>query len=344
MAPTGSSMPLRSQKNTLSTQMIAAMLPITAAAQGETNAQGAVIATEPASMPFAIMPGSGLPHALHHVEHPDRGTERRGEGGVRRDDRELHVGRRERRRGVEAEPAEQQDERAEHCHRDVVAGQRPWLAVRAELADPGTDDDGAGKGRNSTGGMHDAGAGEVHVAEAELHRVAELAEPPATPGPRTEQRVVDRPAEKAPADERLPVPALGHRARGDRGRRVHERHHVEEEGHQRRGVLRPLHAGQREAALPQEHPVSRAHERATGGFVEPEHAGKAEPAEHERVPDEEERHEPEAEDGEVRRHDVGCVFGPAEPGLDQREAGLHEDDQHRADHHPQQVETHTDIR
>jgi hypothetical protein len=34
---------------------------------------------------------------------------------------------------------------------------------------------------------------------------------------------------------------------------------------------------------------------------------------------------------------VGCVLGTAEPGLDQREAGLHEDDEHRADDDPQQV-------
>ena len=61
IAPTGSSMPLRSKKNTDSTTMTPATLPISAAAQGCTNAHGAVIATSPASMPFAIMPGSGLP-------------------------------------------------------------------------------------------------------------------------------------------------------------------------------------------------------------------------------------------------------------------------------------------
>ena len=61
IAPTGSSMPLRSKKKTDSTTSTAATEPMTAAAQGCTNAQGAVIATRPASMPFAIMPGSGLP-------------------------------------------------------------------------------------------------------------------------------------------------------------------------------------------------------------------------------------------------------------------------------------------
>ena len=37
------------------------MQPMTAAAHGATNAHGAVMATRPASMPLAIMPGSGLP-------------------------------------------------------------------------------------------------------------------------------------------------------------------------------------------------------------------------------------------------------------------------------------------
>ncbi len=44
--------------------MTAAIEPITAAAHGWTNAQGAVIATRPASMPLAIMPGSGLPERI----------------------------------------------------------------------------------------------------------------------------------------------------------------------------------------------------------------------------------------------------------------------------------------
>ena len=54
-------MPLRSMKNTASTMITAAIEPITAAAHGCTKAHGAVIATRPASMPFTIMPGSGLP-------------------------------------------------------------------------------------------------------------------------------------------------------------------------------------------------------------------------------------------------------------------------------------------
>ena len=37
------------------------------------------------------------------------------------------------------------------------------------------------------------------------------------------------------------------------------------------------------------------------------------------------------------QHDVGGVLRPAESGLDQGEAGLHEYDEHRADDDPEQV-------
>ena len=113
------------------------MTPISAAIAGVTNAHGAVIATRPASMPLAIIPGSGLPVRLGDPQHRDDRAERRGDRRVRGDGGELDVGGGERRGGVEAEPAEQQDERAEHRHRDVVAGERPRLAVPAELADAG---------------------------------------------------------------------------------------------------------------------------------------------------------------------------------------------------------------
>ena len=65
MAPTGSSIfSLRSTKNTASMTSTPAMAPMPAAIAGLTNAHGAVMATRPASMPLAIMPGSGLPVRL----------------------------------------------------------------------------------------------------------------------------------------------------------------------------------------------------------------------------------------------------------------------------------------
>ena len=72
MAPTGSSMPRFSMKNTASMTSTPAMMPMTAAAQGSTKAHGAVMATRPASMPLAIMPGSGLPVRIMIVEHRRR--------------------------------------------------------------------------------------------------------------------------------------------------------------------------------------------------------------------------------------------------------------------------------
>ena len=195
----------------------------------------------------------------------------------------------------------------------------------------------------TTHGVDHARAGEVDVAEAEVQAVAELAEPAAAPGPRTEDRVVERAAEQAPADERLPLPALGHGPGGDRGRGVHEGDHVEEERHRGRAVRA---AAQPETALaPEEHPVPAATEVDQAvvdiGEFRPEDR-EAVAAEHERVADDEEPDEPESEDREVRAHHVGGVLRPAEPGLDQGEPGLHEDHQDRADDDPQQVEAQAD--
>src|SRR6185436_11004752 len=50
----------RSTIQIASMTMTPAMMPMAAAAHGCTNAHGAVMATRPASMPLAIMPGSGL--------------------------------------------------------------------------------------------------------------------------------------------------------------------------------------------------------------------------------------------------------------------------------------------
>ena len=107
------------------------MAPMTAAAHGATKAHGAVIATRPASMPLTIMPGIGLSGLEHHVVHRHRRADGAGDRGVRRDRGELHVGDGEGRCGVEAEPAEQQDEAAELSHRDVVRRYRPSACRRA---------------------------------------------------------------------------------------------------------------------------------------------------------------------------------------------------------------------
>src|ERR1051326_2760465 len=67
MAPTGSSTPILSKKNTASTTKLPGISPMMAAPPALTNAQGAVIATRPASMPLHIMDGSGFLVRNHHI-------------------------------------------------------------------------------------------------------------------------------------------------------------------------------------------------------------------------------------------------------------------------------------
>jgi len=109
-----------------------------------------------------------------------------------------------------------------------------------------------------------------------------------------------------------------------------------------RGAAGLADVAESEAALPEEHPMAGAEQVATDGLViaEDRRAGEADVAvatEHERVAHQEVRDEPEAEDGEVRRHDVGTVLGATEARLDERETGLHEDDQDRTNDDPEQV-------
>ena len=89
---------------------------------------------------------------------------------------------------------------------------------------------------------------------------------------------------------------------------------------------------------PQERPVAGTQQRfGVHRCIEAEVAGVAEATEGQREADEHEADEAEAEDGEVAAHHVSGVLLLSEAGLDECEAGLHEDDQDRADHHPQQV-------
>ncbi len=62
-APTGSSILSFVSMNTAATMTrTPATAPMSAAAHEETKAHGAVMATRPASMPFASQDGSALPH------------------------------------------------------------------------------------------------------------------------------------------------------------------------------------------------------------------------------------------------------------------------------------------
>ena len=164
------------------------MMPMTAAAHGSTKAHGAVMATRPASMPLTIIPGSGLPVAGIMIQNiAATAPKAAGDRGVGRHDGELDVGRRQRRGGVEAEPAEQQDERAEHRHRDVVARDaccaEPSL-LYLPMRGPSTM--APASAGHAADRVHDAGAGEVDVAEAELRRCCRAW--PASRRPRSRRR------------------------------------------------------------------------------------------------------------------------------------------------------------
>ena len=221
-----------------------------------------------------------------------------------------------------------------------MTGHGNGLAV-LELADARTEHERAGQSGDAAHGVHDAGAGEVDVADAQVSRVPQLVEPAAAPCPGAEQRVVEATAEEAPHHEALPLPPLGHGPRRDGRGGVHERDHVKEEPEERGADVL---AAQGEAALPEEDPVVGTDEGGVGsarrGAEAEVEAGQVvgEPAEHEGVADQEEGDEADAEDGEVRRHDVGGVLGAAEAGLDQGEAGLHEDDEDGTDDDPEQVD------
>src|SRR5260370_39473894 len=66
MAPTGSSIPILSKKNTDSTTSRPETRPSAQAPVPVTKAQGQVMATRPANMPLQAMLGSGLP-LRHHI-------------------------------------------------------------------------------------------------------------------------------------------------------------------------------------------------------------------------------------------------------------------------------------
>src|SRR5664280_785208 len=68
MAPTESSMPILSKKKTASTTRTPATAPRMEEPPALTNAQGQVIATNPASMPLHIMDGSGFLVRNHHIQ------------------------------------------------------------------------------------------------------------------------------------------------------------------------------------------------------------------------------------------------------------------------------------
>src|SRR5262249_46469321 len=83
---------------------------------------------------------------------------------------------------------------------------------------------------NSAHGMHDTRAGEINGPMAQIPVLAGLSEPTTAPDPVRINAVWKGDPEPIQA-KAFPTPAFGHRSRGDRGRRIHEHHHEEENPH-----------------------------------------------------------------------------------------------------------------
>ncbi len=147
------------------------------AAIGVTAPHGAVTATRPASTPLPIIARSGLPdfHQIVIVQNETTGDRR--QQGVDGDGHDALVGA-QLGTGVEAEPAEPQDEHAEDRERNVVAGDRPRLSVGAVLADPRPERHRSHQGSDATGHVHDAGPGEVRVRRASPMLIWAIRPPP----------------------------------------------------------------------------------------------------------------------------------------------------------------------
>ena len=166
-----------------STRAAPATMPITVAAQGATKAQGAVMATRPASMPLHVIEMSGFPH-FQLVQHMASDRARgRGEQRVDRDDADPQVSGAERRAGVEAHPPEGQDQRADDDVAEVVPGERPDRPVLSVLADAGSEQHRQREGGPAAGRMHDAGPGEVDRAVTEVRATARGARASRRPTP-----------------------------------------------------------------------------------------------------------------------------------------------------------------
>ena len=183
----------------------------------------------------------GLAPELPHQEHRGDGAGRAGDKRVGDDDGEAEVARRQRRDAVEADPSEDQDDRTQDGHGDVVPGYGVRATVLVELAKPRSEDDGARQGREAADRVHHARAGEVQRTVAQTGVAAQRRQPPAAPDPTPVDGVGDGGHEHTEYDEGRELPPFGHGAGDDRGCGVHEHELEQEERHdgRRRTRRRP---------------------------------------------------------------------------------------------------------
>jgi hypothetical protein len=167
-----------------------------------------VIATSPASMPLQAMVMSGLPK--HEVpERAWRGRAGdRSQIGIYGDHGDAQVGGAQRGAGVEAHPAEKQNEGAGDHVDDVVRGEDADFSVRAHICRARSQNNGQRHGAETADGVDHGGSGEIDVAVAEIQRRADLREPAAAPGPAAGDGIENRADEKFAEQERPEGDAL----------------------------------------------------------------------------------------------------------------------------------------
>ena len=187
MAPTGSStLSLFSTNATLKQTRTPATKPMMAAPVVLTKPLGAVMATRPASSPLPLIDASGLPFNDPHVEQRAKGAGAAGEHGVdsdRADAQATGSGSAQGAAGVEAEPAEGQDEAANQDGGDIVADDGVGGSVAVELADARSDDQCNCQRCEAADRVHHARSGEVAIALSESEIGAQAARASRRPTP-----------------------------------------------------------------------------------------------------------------------------------------------------------------
>ena len=180
------------------------MTPMTMAIAGDTKAHGAVIATRPASMPLAIIPGSGLP--VRRVTHSIDTIAPKAPAIA------VLVATTANCTSVAAnvEAALKPNQPNSRMNVPSIAIGMWWpaivarLAVGVELADAWSEDERAGERGDAADGVHDAGAGEVDVAGTEAHRVPGLRQPATAPRPRARTAGSRARRRRSPRSTKLP--------------------------------------------------------------------------------------------------------------------------------------------
>ena len=288
-------------------------VPMASAPGASSTMQPAVTATSPPSMP-----GKRLLRQQHALARPGDEIAAAGAGSRRQNgvgDDMGDVGRGlQRRPAVEADPADEQQQRAGGRQDRAVALEAHRLPLCIEAADARADDEAGGQRDPCAGAVHDGGTCEVDEACIGEEGTAVLAKGVA-PGPVHEDRVDQPGDEDGTGDiggERHP---LGHCTRND-GRRRAAEHYLEDEKGKAPGIHTTEHEERRVVADPE--------------------AGSGTEGEHEADAGEDQNREGEVQ--EVLLGDVDRVLGPHHARFEQQEADLHQQHQSGGQQDPDEIQ------